>query len=92
MPAPPPNLPKRRADLFCRELGSEAVVFDPKTNTTHALNATSRLIWNQCDGTRTAADMARVLCQRFDVSPAQAERDVLAILAKFHEQGLFDST
>ncbi|MBM4079724.1 MAG: PqqD family protein, partial [Planctomycetes bacterium] len=35
---------------------------------------------------------ARVLCQRFDVSPAQVERDVLAILAKFHEQGLFDST
>ncbi len=86
----PPIKPKKRADLLGRTLGSEGVLFDPKTNTTHALNATSLLIWNLCDGTHTAADMASALGQQFDVSPAQAQRDIGLILARFHGQGLLE--
>lgn len=84
--------PRKRSDLLCRELDGEGILFDPRTNTTHALNVTSLLTWNQCDGAHTAREIARSLCKQFDVTMEQAERDVGLILAKFREQGLLETS
>jgi hypothetical protein len=86
-----PIKPRRRTDVLCKTLGSEGVIFDPKTDTTHALNAASLLIWNLCDGTRDAGDIAAALRQQFDVSGEQAERDVRTIVVRLQAEGLLEA-
>lgn len=50
---------KRRADLTIRDLGSEMILYDPKSGTFHILNASARSIWMMLDGARDREQMKR---------------------------------
>lgn len=47
-----------------QELDGETLVYDLKTHTACHLNETSAAVWRLCDGTRSVADIGRVLGQR----------------------------
>jgi len=69
-------------------VGEEGVVFDPRTNTTHALNRSSLEVWRLCDGEHTPRQMADALRGLFDVPPDQAARDVESLLTQFAQLDL----
>jgi len=77
------NRPKQREDLLFRMVGEEGIVFDPKTNTTHALNRTSLEVWKLCDGHHTREEISDALSGMFDVSRRQIVRDVETLLNQF---------
>jgi len=56
--------PKARTQgLFTEEIGNEAIVYDQERKIAHRLNPTLALVWKNCDGMKTVADIAAILKQ-----------------------------
>ena len=51
----------RRADMVVQEADGETLIYDLKSNKAHCLNRTAALVWKNCDGKRTAEELARKL-------------------------------
>jgi hypothetical protein len=63
------RLPRSRMDnLVIRELDDETLIYDMERDEAHCLNQTAALVWQQCDGKTTAAQAARSLQGKLDVS------------------------
>lgn len=55
-------IPRARTHgLVVEELGDEVMVYDLDRNLAQALNPTAALVWKNCDGKRSVADVQRVL-------------------------------
>jgi hypothetical protein len=48
----------RKSDLVIQNLESETLVYNVKTNKAFCLNETSAIVWNLCNGKRTAAQIS----------------------------------
>jgi hypothetical protein len=70
-------------------LQNELMLFDPQASRFFVLNGTMAFIWRQCDGSRTAGQIAEGLVRDFaGVDPAAAERDVRAAFGELISSGL----
>jgi PqqD family protein of HPr-rel-A system len=89
-PAAPPSFacPQGRADLTLHELDDEALIFDPRTADTHRLNATAYEVWALCDGSRSEAEIAGELSERYAIDAGQALEHVARIVEEFRRYGL----
>jgi hypothetical protein len=83
--------PRQRPDVLSEYLADgSAVVYDPQTGLAHPLTSTAAIVWEQCDGTHTAAEMVEALASVFDAPAAVIERDVQALLGQLSEVGLLE--
>jgi hypothetical protein len=80
----------RRPDLIAGSIDDEAVVLNLRTGLVHQLNATASHVWNECDGARTAAEIAARVASVFEDAPEpeQVLQDVLATITEFTRLGL----
>ncbi|HEX9185919.1 MAG TPA: PqqD family protein [Vicinamibacteria bacterium] len=77
----------RRDGLLIRELADELLVYDQADHRAHCLNRTAATVFRHADGTRTTAEIARLLAPgEPDGEPAVAEA-----LARLTEAGLLES-
>ena len=53
----------------------------------HQLNLIGGMIWEQCDGRKTLADIAGELAREFSVEQTEVESDVAAFVADLAERG-----
>ena len=51
----------RKDDLVVQELNGEVLIYDLRENKAFCLNETSALVWQACDGNRTAGDIGKQL-------------------------------
>jgi hypothetical protein len=57
--------PKARTEkLIIKDLSDEILVYDLESDKAHCLNSTSALVWKNCDGRATVADIAHSLGQQ----------------------------
>ncbi len=78
--------PRRRPDVLFQDLADgSAVLVDPVSGSTHALNATGAAIWRLCDGRRDTAAIVRSLRRRFEAPAAEIGEGVEALLEHFAE-------
>ena len=76
----------RRERLLIRELADELLVYDQADHRAHCLNRTAATVFRHADGTRTAAEIARLVApEGADGEPAVAEA-----LARLAEAGLLE--
>ncbi len=61
----------RRAGLLIRELPDELLVYDRESHRAHCLNRTAATVFLQADGTRTTAEIARL------VAPDEARGELI---------------
>ena len=62
----------RNPDVVLREEDEDGgLLFNPDTNQIKVLNITGLYIWKQCDGTRTAPEIANTLLSEFEDAPAE---------------------
>jgi len=78
----------REKRVVWRDIAGEVVIVEEDGTTVHMLNKTASLIWNLADGTRRPDDISRELCQRFEVTPGQAERETERFCRQLTEAGL----
>ena len=81
--------PEARPDgLIIRELDNEILIYDTEKNKAHCLNDTAALVWKQCDGQSTAAEISRRLSDQ--VGTKVDERVVWFALKQFDRDHLLE--
>ncbi len=78
----------RREGVLIRELPGELLVYERSGHRAHCLNRTAGAVFKNADGTRTVADLARLLAPHGD--PAGSEAVVGEALARLDEAGLLE--
>ena len=80
----------RRAGLLIRKLPGELIVYDRVEHRAHCLNRTAATVFRHADGTRTVADLARLVDPGAGAGPV-AEEVVTVALTRLAEAGLLES-
>ena len=84
-----PDTPKKRASIVLRDLGAEAMLYDPEGDKVVRLNRTARRIWELCDGRCPLHAIAATLQTEFSIDPRVDIRgDVAEAVARFAAAGL----
>jgi hypothetical protein len=78
----------RRRGLLIRELPDEVLVYDREQHRAHCLNRTAAVIFRHADGTRSLAELARLLAP--ETSEAAVEGVVTLALARLAEADLLE--
>ncbi|UCG33467.1 MAG: PqqD family protein [Phycisphaerales bacterium] len=78
----PHDKPLRRADLFLEELDGEAVLYDPRCGAVHRFNALTLFVWDACDGSHSAADIAKAVTATYTVDADEALGHVNHVVAE----------
>jgi len=80
------HLPRAiKQDLVIRELEDETLIYDKRRDKAHCLNHSAALVWAQCDGKKTAGQVARLVGDQLG-SKVDSDFVWLAVkqLQKFH--------
>jgi hypothetical protein len=83
---------RRRTDVKTCLVDGELVVLDRHGELIHQLNKTASYIWEQCDGRRTADEIADQVGEAFEVDGETALKDVLEILETLKGLNLLENT
>lgn len=66
--------------LAWREIDEVTVIISPSDSVMHELNDTGSFLWKNIDGHRSAADLAGLLAESYEVGPDVALTDTQALL------------
>lgn len=80
----------RDENMVFRRIGEEMILVPIRRRTAdlesiYTLNDTGARIWELLDGTRTLAQIRDVLIEEYEVTPEEAEADVLEFVADLEE-------
>ena len=66
--------------LAWREIDETTVIISPSDSVMHELNDTGSFLWRSIDGLRSAADLAALLAENYEVTPELALTDTQSLL------------
>lgn len=84
--------PQRQGHLIVHELDDDILIYDPSQDRSHRLNTSAALIWQHCDGLRSAEDLAEILTLHYKVDLDAALRDTQAMLQTLDSEKLIAAT
>ena len=84
--------PQRVTTFATEAMGDGLAVFDREQDQSYVLNATSALVFQHCDGQTSTQQLTELLRQKFNVSPAEAERLMHFALDELRTADLLKST
>lgn len=82
--------PVRRGELVQAPGSDGWTVYEPASDSLHALNATARAIWDLCDGKTSAEEMAIAVSELTGLTLERAEAEVTSALEALEEAGLVE--
>ena len=65
----------RNEDVVWRDIAGEVVIAERDNVTVRVLNGTASTVWILADGTKHVEDMVDEICNRFEVTRAEAKAD-----------------
>ena len=74
--------------LAWREIDDETVIISPNDSVMHDLNDTWSLLWKNIYGKKSAAEMAELLVENYEVTPDIALSDTQALLEEMSSRKL----
>src|SRR5438046_7712656 len=83
--------PLKRTTVASAAGGDGLHVFDHQQQQAYALNTTSALVWQHCDGQTTPEQLTELLRQNFNVSRAQAEQMTWLALDELGKANLLEA-
>ena len=83
-----PGLPHVREDLTVVVLDGEAVVYDDETGDLHHLNPSATLVFQLCDGSGSARDLASDIAEVYGVGLDVVLPQVRETIERFGAAGL----
>jgi Coenzyme PQQ synthesis protein D (PqqD) len=66
--------------LAWREIDDETVIISPNDSVMHELNDTGSFLWKNIDGKKSAAELAQLLVENYEVAPDVALLDTQSLL------------
>ena len=79
---------KRSPEAVFRVVDGEAVIVEPGRGLVNVVNEVGTRVWEWMDGVRSVDDIARLVCDEFEVTPEEAARDVLVFVSELIENKL----
>ena len=83
---------QRNTTVLWRELDGEAILLNPKEGCSYNLNHVGTLIWKMLDGEHIPNDIAKTICELYEVEYEQALQDVELLLNDFRENNLLSDS
>jgi hypothetical protein len=77
---------KRNPNAAFRIYDGQATVVTPDQGKVDVLNEVGSTVWEQIDGTRSLREIVEVVVERFEISPEQAQHDILEFVAALRER------
>jgi hypothetical protein len=74
--------------LAWREIDEATVIISPTDSVMHELNDTGSFLWKNIDGQRSAAELAGLLAESYEVAPDVALTDTQALLEEMASRKL----
>ena len=74
--------------LAWREIDDETVIISPNDSVMHELNDTGSFLWKNIDGKKSAAELAELLAENYEVTPDIALSDTQALLEEMSSRKL----
>ena len=74
--------------LAWREIDDETVIISPNDSVMHELNGTGSFLWKSIDGKKSAAELAELLAENYEVSADIALSDTQALLEEMSSRKL----
>src|ERR1700716_668319 len=88
MSAPAPVFWQKNPALAWREIDDETIIISPNDSVMHELNDTGSFLWKNIDGRKSAAELAELLVENYDVTPDIALSDTEALLQEMSSRKL----
>src|SRR5258708_38477333 len=74
--------------LAWREIDDETIIISPNDSVMHELNDTGRFLWKNIDGTKSAAELAQLLFENYEVTTDIALSDRQSLLEQIASRKL----
>ena len=74
--------------LAWRELDEETVIISPNDSVMHELNETGSFLWKNIDGKKSAAELAELLAENYEVTKDVALSDTQSLLEEMSSRKL----
>jgi hypothetical protein len=74
--------------LAWREIDDETVIISPNDSVMHELNDTGSFLWKNIDGKKSAAELAELLAENYEVTPDVALTDTQSLLEEMSSRKL----
>jgi hypothetical protein len=88
MSAPATMTWQKNPALAWREIDDETVIISPNDSVMHELNDTGSFLWKNIDGKKSAAELAQLLAENYEVTPDIALSDTQALLEEMSSRKL----
>jgi len=79
---------RRREDVLAADMAGVVVMIDPEEGLYLELDAIGSDVWRRLEAPMLVADLVAALVRDYDATPAEIERDVLALLHDMAARGL----
>lgn len=81
----------KKEKIVIRDMGDEAVLYNPETKAIHVLNKTSSMIWEYCNGKHSLEMIENKIMEKFNVSNVpDIKDDIRETINKFSQLGLIE--
>ena len=88
MSAPAAVFWQKNPALAWREIDGETVIISPHDSVMHELNDTGSFLWKNIDGKKSAAELAELLVENYEVTSDIALSDTQALLQEMSSRKL----
>jgi len=88
MSAPASVFWQKNPALAWREIDGETIIISPNDSVMHELNDTGSFLWKNIDGRKSAAELAELLVENYEVAPDIALSDTQALLEEMASRKL----
>ena len=78
----------RNSTVLWRELDGEAILLNPKEGCSYNLNNVGTFIWKMLDGEHSIDEIAKAICECYEVEQDQALQDMRQLLNELRENNL----
>jgi hypothetical protein len=78
----------RRDRVMMQQVEGDSVLLDIDNGEYFSLNEVGSRVWELCDGTRSLASIAEMICAEYDVPPSTALSDASELLKSLAGAGL----
>jgi hypothetical protein len=77
-------------DQISTDLGGEVVILDMQSEEYFSFDGVGARIWEMIETPTTVREILAAILQAYDVEPARAESDLLAVLDEMAQEGLIE--
>ena len=80
----------REKNVHFQEVNDSLIILNPASGKSHELNESGVFLWKILEENKTYSELTSLLCDEYDVSNDDAQKDVTDFIKEMHAQNLLN--